>query len=373
MDDASGQRLLRAGEPSRWLDSCGNGDGVRLLTVNAGSTSTKVSVLDETRDEKVYDSLDAAIDDIDVWAGVDAVAHRVVHGGGRTEPVVIDDAVRSELTDLTDLAPLHQKPGLDAIDVCRGILPSVPQFACFDTSFHATLPVAARTYAVPQRLRERIRVYGFHGLSYAWAAARVKELAPEAHRVLVAHLGGGGSLCGLVAGRSVTTTMGFTPLDGLVMATRSGSLDPGALLWLARHTDEDLDHVLERESGLLGLCGTADMREVLRRAATEDAAAGLALEVYIGRLVRLLGGCVADMGGIDALVFTGGIGENSAPLRALICDRLRWLGVGINPTGDLGDGSELTTSGATVRTFVVHAREDRQMFTEVAAMLARSN
>lgn len=342
---------------------------MRLLAVNAGSTSSKVSVLDETRDEQSYHSLDAAIDDFNAWAGVDAVAHRVVHGGERTEPVVIDDAVRAELTEVADLAPLHQRPSLEAIDVCRGLLPSVPHFACFDTSFHATLPVAARTYAVPQRLRERIRVYGFHGLSHAWAGARLKELAPDAHRVLVAHLGGGGSLCGLLSGRSVTTTMGFTPLDGLVMATRSGSLDPGALLWLARHTDEDLDQVLERESGLFGLCGTADMREVLHRAQAKDAAAELALEVYVGRLVRLLGGCVADMEGIDALVFTGGIGENSAPLRALICDRLRWLGVRITPDGDFDDGSELTAAGATVRTFLVHAREDRQMFTEVARSL----
>ncbi len=340
---------------------------MRLLTVNAGSTSTKVSVLSGSTHEQEYASLEQAIADADSWGEVDAVAHRVVHGGERTEPVRINDAVRAELDRLTELAPLHQRPSLAAIDRCRRVLPTVAQFACFDTSFHATIPAARRAYALPHRLREDVRVYGFHGLSHAWSASRVAQLAPEARRVLVAHLGGGASLCGMIDGRSLSTTMGFTPLDGLVMATRSGTVDPGALLWLSRHTDEDLEQVLEQESGLLGLCGTADMREVLRRAGLGDASARFALDVYAERLVRLLGGCVADIDGLDALVFTGGVGQNSARLRAMVGDRLGWLGVRLADTPG-HDDPEITAAGAKVRTFVIHAREDHQMYAEVSAL-----
>jgi acetate kinase len=343
---------------------------VRLLTVNAGSTSVKVDVLDETTDLRSYGSVAEAVADPDTWRDVDAVAHRVVHGGHRTEAVVLDDAVRAELTALTELAPLHQPPSLEAIATFGRLLPSVPQVACFDTSFHTTLPPAASTYALPERLREQVRVYGFHGLSHAWAVRRAAELAPDARRVVVAHLGGGGSLCGALDGRSRTTTMGFTPLDGLVMATRSGSIDPGAVLWLAAHTDEDLDHVLAAESGLLGLCGSADMREVLTRYDTGDADCRLAIEVYVERFVRLLAACVGSLEGLDALVFTGGVGEHSARLRSLVCDRLAWLGVRVDAEQRGDDGAELTAAGSSVRTFVVHAREHRQMYTEAAALLA---
>jgi acetate kinase len=342
---------------------------VRLLTVNAGSTSVKVTVLDETSDVRSYGSLAEALADQGAWSGVDGVVHRVVHGGHRTKAVVVDDAVRAELAGLTDLAPLHQPPSLEGIDTFRRLLTSVPHVACFDTSFHSTLPEEARTYALPERLREQVRVYGFHGLSHAWAVRRAAELAPEARRVIVAHLGGGGSLCGALDGRSRTTTMGFTPLDGLVMATRSGAVDPGALLWLASHTDEDLDHVLEKESGLLGLCGSADMRDVLRRHDEGDPAARLAVDVYVERFVRLLAACAAALDGIDALVFTGGIGENSARLRSLVCARLAWLDVHIDEVQDSDCGTELTARHARVRTFVVHAREDRQMYTEATALL----
>ncbi len=322
---------------------------MRLLSVNAGSTSVKLSVLDDTSDVRSYDSVGDAVADPSGWSGVDAVVHRVVHGGERTGAVVVDDAVRAELVALTELAPLHQPPSIMGIDTFRELLPGVPHVACFDTAFHSTLPEAARTYALPARLRARVRVYGFHGLSHAWAVRRAAELAPDARRVVVAHLGGGGSLCGALDGRSVTTTMGFTPLDGLVMATRSGAVDPGALLWLARHTDEDLDHVLEQESGLLGLCGSADMREVLRRHDAGDPSARLAIAVYVDRLVRLVAGCAAALDGVDVLVFTGGVGEHASALRCMVEDRLAWL-------GDL-------------RTLVVHAREDRQMFGEATALL----
>jgi acetate kinase len=198
----------------------------------------------------------------------------------------------------------------------------------------------------------------------------MRELAPEARRVVVAHLGGGQSLCGLLDGVSVTTTMGFTPLDGLVMATRAGAIDPGALLWLQRHTDEDLEHVLDRESGLLGLAGTADMRVVLERAEGGDDQARFALEVYLGRLARLLAGCVAELGGVDALVFTAGVGEHAAGLRSMIAERLAWLGVAIAPGHeDRTAGEEITAAGATVRSFVIPAREDLQAASETVRVL----
>lgn len=342
------------------MDVAGLNRAHRILAVNAGSTSLKVSIVDGDRTIGRYDNLDAALADAH---NVDAVAHRVVHGGDRTSAVLVDDTVFGELTALTELAPLHQPPALEILDRCRRALPGLPQVACFDTAFHATLPASVRTYALPVRLREHVRVYGFHGLSYAWATRRVTTLAPHASRLVIGHLGGGQSLCGVRDGRSAITTMGFTPLDGLVMATRCGSLDPGAVLWLAAHTDENLDHVLEHESGLLGLCGSGDMREVLQR---DDSAAILALEIYLHRLITLLGGCVAALGGIDALVFTGGIGEHSPKIRKLVTDRLRWLGVGIENTG----AEEITAPSSVVRTFVIEAREDLQAAHEARQLLA---
>jgi acetate kinase len=333
---------------------------LRVLVVNAGSTSTKVSLLEGEHLVHTYAGLDDALKRP---PAVDAAAHRVVHGGHRTNSVVIDGEVLAELRGLTELAPLHQPPALDAIDRCRDRMPHVPQVACFDTAFHATLPAAARTYALPARLRDQVRVYGFHGLSYAWASRRVRELAPEASRVVIAHLGGGESLCGVLDGESVITTMGFTPLDGLVMATRCGSIDPGAVLWLAEHTNEDLSRVFEQEGGLLGLCGTGDMRLVLSRS---DEAARLALDVYLHRFVTLLGGCVAALGGIDALVFTGGVGEHSATIRSLVAERLDWLGVVVVDS----TAEEVTGPGAAVRTFAFEAREDIQAAHEAAQVLS---
>jgi acetate kinase len=341
---------------------------VRVLAVNAGSTSLKLSVLDGERLVGEHASLEDAV----AQAGrVDAVLHRVVHGGPRGAAVLVDDGVVAELTGLVELAPLHQPPALEALARCRAALPRVPHVACFDTAFHVTLPPAARTYALPERLRARVHVYGFHGLSHSWAASRATALVPAASRVLVAHLGGGESLCGVLDGRSVVTTMGFTPLDGLVMATRSGSIDPGAVLWLAQHTDEDLQVVLSRQSGLLGLCGTGDMREVLERADAGDAAAQLALDVYLHRLLTLLGGCVAALGGLDVLVFTGGVGEHAQRVRQLVSARLAWLGVLVRAAEPADDGADhdLTAPGASVRTLVVHAREDLQMLADATAVL----
>jgi acetate kinase len=299
---------------------------VRLLAVNAGSTSVKVTLVEDGARVRRFDSLDAALADA-ATSAVDGIVHRVVHGGERTDPVVVDDAEVAELTRLVELAPLHQPPALDALAACRSARPDALQLACFDTAFHATIPEAARTYAVPERFRATVRVYGFHGLSHGWAARRVAEEVPGARRVLVAHLGGGQSLCGV--------------LDGLVMATRSGAIDPGAVLWLARHTDEDLDDLLAHRSGLVGLCGTADMREVLERRAGGDVAATLAFDVWLHRLVALAGGCLATLGGRDVLGFTRGIGQGSGEIRDLVVER------------QAGRGG--------FRTLVVEAAEDLEM------------
>lgn len=344
---------------------------MRLLTVNAGSTSLKlVEVIDGVAAGS-FASLDAAFAD----APPDAIAHRVVHGGERTAATLVDDSVLGELRDLTELAPLHQPPALDALDRCRERWPEILNVACFDTAFHSTIPEAARTYALPARLRRLVRVYGFHGLAHAWAVERLRVLAPSARRVVVAHLGGGQSLCAALDGRSVMTTMGFTPLDGLVMATRSGAIDPGAVLWLQEHSEEEITDVLETQSGLLGLAGTADMREVHQRIAAGHDEARLAFAVWLHRIVTLLGGCVAALGGLDALVFSGGIGENDSVVRAAVADRLEWLGVrlgGANEREGQSADRSVSASDATVATFVVACREDLQLASEATQLLHRA-
>jgi acetate kinase len=330
-----------------------------ILAVNAGSTSVKLSQIEQGRRVQTFDTVHDALA---APTTPNAVVHRVVHGGDRPNaPAAIDDALLAELESLVDLAPLHQPPALALIDQCRTSWPDVPQFACFDTAFHATIPLAARTYALPSRLRDEVRVYGFHGLSHSWSSRRVAELAPAARRTIVAHLGGGQSLCSVLDGRSVGTTMGFTPLDGLVMATRCGAIDPGAVLWLQEHTNEDLAAVLDRESGLLGLCGSDDMQEVLRRREDGDPDATFAIEVTLHRFVALLGASVASLGGLDALVFTGGIGEHSRTFRDLVIGRMTWLGLAVTDR-DVGEGrEEITAPGAAVRTFVIEAAEDLEM------------
>lgn len=340
------------------------------LTVNAGSTSVKVTWFDDESSDGRSTSLDAAL------AGPDplVVIHRIVHGGRRTAPEILDDAAIADLRKLTELAPLHQPPALDAVDRCRERWPDAVHVGCFDTAFHASMPAAAATYALPARWRERVRVYGFHGLAHAWAARQVNTVM-AARRTLVAHLGGGASLCAVLDGRSVATTMGFTPMDGLVMATRSGTIDPGALLWMSAHSDEDLEHVLDRESGLLGLAGSSDVREIDERWQAGDETARLAVEVWVHRFLRQAGGMIAVLGGLDTLVFSGGVGEHSTVLRSAAIDALGWIGVEcaddavVDPHATI---TELSAAHSTVRTFVVHAREDLQMLAEARAVLDRS-
>ena len=316
---------------------------MRVAVINAGSSSLKLSVVDDDDHATELESL-ADVGAVDA----DAVGHRVVHGGERfTEPVVIDQDVERALADLVPLAPLHQPAALEGIRAAKEALPGVPQVACFDTAFHSTLPAAASTYAVPRAWA--VRRFGFHGLSHQWAAGQAAALG---RRVVSCHLGAGASLAAVVDGRCVDTTMGFTPLEGLVMAARSGTVDPGLVLWLQTERGLSADEVgdgLERHGGLVALAGTADMREVLAR---DDAEARHAIAVYVHSLCRHVGAMAASAGGLDALVFTGRIGERAAPIRAAVVDRLGWL--------------------APFETLVVESREDLVIAHAVRRLCGRS-
>ena len=360
--------------------------------VNAGSSSLKVSALDpddSTAFEREFKAdtghfrdseLQAALREIE---NVEAVGHRVVHGGPkypasvRIEPEVVD-----YLASIRDLAPLHLPASLAGIAAVRAMLPRVPAVACFDTAFHSKMPAEASTYAIPFEWRSRhgIRRFGFHGFSHAYAARRAAEILgrPESFlRTITCHLGSGASLAAVFGGRSVDTTMGFTPMEGLVMATRSGSVDPGVILWLQRHaglSEATLTEALDERSGLYGLAGIADMREVLRGAGAGSQQSRLALDVYLHRLRAGIAAMAAAMNGADALVFTGGVGENAPAVRAGAASGLQFLGVEIDPTGNErieGDG-DISASEAEVRTLVVHAREDVEVAREVRRVLAES-
>jgi acetate kinase len=362
-----------------------------ILVVNAGSSSLKLRVLDHD-DSLVFSNdiaaprgnaggelIKQAITDL---GAIDAVGHRIVHGGTEfSEPVVIDRDVENRLRALTDLAPLHQPKSLAAVEAVSAVLPTVPAVACFDTSFHASLSAAAATYALPSEWRKRwpLRRFGFHGLSHAYAARRVAELLvrPEEDlRVVTCHLGAGASLAAVKGGRSVDTTMGFTPLEGLVMATRSGNVDPGLVLWLEEHAGmpaAELAATLEHRSGIVGLTGTADMRAVLAAADAGDLDAVLALDVYVHRLRAGIAGMAAAMNGMDALVFTGGVGENAPAVRDRACQGLAFLGVELDIELNFAgraDG-EIGVEGAPVRTFVILAREDLEIAREVRQALGR--
>jgi acetate kinase len=285
--------------------------------------------------------------------------------------------VRQRLALLTDLAPLHLPKSLAALDAVQALLPDVTAVACFDTAFHATIPDYAATFALPAewRARWKLRRYGFHGLSHAYASRRAAELVGGAARVVTCHLGAGASLAAVADGRSVDTTMGFTPLDGLVMATRSGSVDPGLVLWLQEHAHTppaELAATLEYRSGLYGLAGTADMREVLSQAAAGDARALLAREVYLHRLRGAIASMAAALDGLDVLVFTGGVGENSAEIRSRAAAGLGFLGVRVDAErNESGTGDrEIGPADAPVRSLVISAREDIEIARQVRSVLS---
>jgi acetate kinase len=363
---------------------------VRVLVVNAGSSSVKLSLLgdgDRTLAEQELAAPRSVIEpgalEGALKAGLsdaDAVGHRIVHGGERFRDAVrIDSSVEHALGELVDLAPLHQPKSLAAMRAVSDALPSLPAVACFDTAFHATLPEAAATYALPEEWRDRWRVrrYGFHGLSHAWIARRAPELlgvGAGGLRIVSCHLGAGASLCAIADGRSVDTTMGFTPLEGLVMATRSGSVDPGLLLWLLERTDmneRELADALEHDSGLLGLAGSSDMRDVLAGAAGGQQRALLALEVYLHRLRGAIATMAAALGGLDVLVFTGGVGEHAHEIRSGAVAGLGFLGLAVDESANASGESDrdISAATATAKTLVVRAREDVEIAVQTRRVL----
>lgn len=328
--------------------------GLDVLVVNAGSTSLKLHLVEGEKSRVVGGFVEC-----------DAVGHRVVHGGMRFRaPIMIDDAVEAEIRELIPLAPLHNAPALAAIEDARRALPGVPHIAAFDTAFHATMPEEATRYAVPEQWHEwGIRRYGFHGLSAEWAASQV-----EVARLVVCHLGGGSSVTAVLDGRSVETTMGFSPLEGLPMTTRSGSVDPAALLYLLRERGlsiDELDRSLEHESGLAALSGTSgDVREL-----DPD---GIALGVYVRRVAAAVGAAATALGGLDAIIFTAGVGENSALVRARVCERLSFLGIELDATAnaDVTTDADVAAAGSAVRVHVIRAREELVVAQVVQALLS---
>ncbi|KVQ49841.1 acetate kinase [Burkholderia cepacia] len=311
---------------------------------------------------------------------VGAIAHRVVHGGARfMEPVVVDDAVLGALRTLTPLAPLHQPHGLDAIDVLRGAFPGVPHVAVFDTAFHRTLPRTEQMLPLPHAwFDEGVRRYGFHGLSYEYLAVALDErFGARAHgRVIAAHLGSGASLCAMRDCRSVATTMGFSALDGLMMSTRCGALDPGVVLHLlevGKLSGDALGRLLYHESGLKGVSGASgDPRVLLAREAAGDAPAADALALYVHRIVREAGALTALLGGLDMLVFTAGIGEHSAVLRERICAALGWLGIDLDVCANAGH-AQVVSSASSAVTVVVEPTNEAWIAARAAVRVLRGN
>ncbi|HLI32250.1 MAG TPA: acetate/propionate family kinase [Solirubrobacteraceae bacterium] len=378
---------------------------MRVLVANAGSSSLKLALLDGRRtlasctlaqpqapvvDGCLRQRAAAAVAEmLTHQPSPEAVGHRIVHGGGRfSEALLIDQSSRRKLEALVELAPLHLRPALAVVDALREALPSLPAVACFDTAFHRTLPAAAATYALPEGWRKLygVRRFGFHGLSHAWVARSVaRELRRDggpAARIISAHLGAGASLCAIARGRSLDTTMGFTPLEGLVMATRPGSVDPGAITWLARKLQrtegprralETLEGALEHQSGLQALAGSAEMSTILERAAGGEERAQLARDVYIHRLTGAIAQMAASLGGVDAIAFTGGVGENAPEIRELALRPLAFIGAALDERANRAPAAaavrEIGAPGAAVRIFVVRAREDLEIARQVRALL----
>ena len=375
-----------------------------ILVINAGSSSIKFSVFETAADRSlsagahgevagigiaarlaVTDTQgrkltqqpvaggdhDSAITAIHDWLGshiggeaaLAGVGHRVVHGGTEfSEPVLVDERVVAGLEALVPLAPLHQPHHLAAIRAIAAVAPRVPQVACFDTAFHRSQPPLAQLFALPRGFSEKgVRRYGFHGLSYEYIASMLPQLAPEiAHgRLVVAHLGNGASLCAIERGRSIATTMGFTPIDGLVMGTRTGALDPGVILYLLQHEGmaaAAIEKLIYEQSGLLGVSGlSSDMLTLL---ASESPAAREAVDLFVYRIGRELGSLAAALGGLDALVFTGGIGEHAVEIRARVCGDAQWLGIRLDEAGNRADGPRISTAASPVSAWVVRTDEN---------------
>jgi acetate kinase len=298
--------------------------------------------------------------------GFKAIGHRVVHGGATfTAPVRIDDDVMGQLSKLEPLAPLHQPHNLSGIRICAALQPRVPQIACFDTAFHRTMDTVTRRLGLPRAYEEEgVQRYGFHGLSYEFIAQQLRAIDPDLAngRVIVAHLGNGASLCAMHDGRSVDTTMSFTALDGLLMGTRPGALDPGAVTYLMRErtmSAAEIEDLLYHRSGLLGISGiSSDMRILL---ASNDSRAREAVELFVFRAAREIGALTASLGGLDGLVFTAGIGEHASEIRSRVCARCAWLGVILDERANGAGQVRISTDASRVRIYVIPTDEERMI------------
>ena len=327
------------------------------------------------------DAIVRILDALQALGDIQAVGHRVVHGGERyTAAVRITPEVKQAIGALAELAPLHNPASLDGINAVEQVLPGVPQVAVFDTAFHATLSEAARTYPVPQQWRREwgVRRYGFHGLSHAYCATRAAEmLSRQDVRLIIAHLGNGASVSAVHHGICVDTSMGFTPLEGLMMGTRSGSIDPGILVYLLRQKGLDadqVDHTLNYEAGLLGVSGvSSDMRQVLA-ALPHNPDARLAIDVYVHRIRQTVGAMAATLGGVDALVFTAGVGEHAAAIRAQVCENLGYLGLALDHTANdaCHPDADIAMPASSGRILVIATREDVTIVRETRRLLTRS-
>jgi acetate kinase len=310
-----------------------------------------------------------------------AVGHRIVHGGNRySSAVLITAEVKRTIEELTELAPLHNPASLDGITAVEQALPKVPQVAAFDTAFHASLSEAARTYPVPKKWTREwgIRRYGFHGLSHSYCTGQAaKMLGRPSLRFVIAHLGNGASLSAVRDGICIDTSMGFTPMEGLMMATRSGTIDPGILIYLLRHKGLDvnaLDQALNYESGLLGISGTSsDLRQLLSEL-PHNRDARLAVDVYVHRIVQTVGAMAATLGGIDALVFTAGVGEGSSEIRKRVCEKLKYLGLELDPAANetCKPDADIGTPASKARILIIATREDLTIMRETRRLVASS-
>ena len=384
-----------------------------ILTLNAGSSSLKFAlfeagetpvagpkgVIDQTLSAPHMITKDAAgrplmerhwpsgtafsvlVGDVIAWAekqsgkALSAVGHRVVHGGPKhAAPQIVTQALLAELDALIALAPLHEPHNIAPMRALVDSNPGLPQVACFDTGFHRTMPSLATRFALPRQFEEEgVCRYGFHGLSYEYIAGRLREIAPDLARgrVIAAHLGNGASICALKDGRSVDTSMGFSALDGLVMGTRCGALDPGVLLYFMRRHGMDaaqIEDLLYNRSGLLGLSGlSADMRELL---ASADPAAKEAVALFVFRLAREIAALTASLGGLDGLVFTAGIGENASEIRRMTCEALAWLGLCLDETANTQNNRWISSADSRVEILVIPTDEEITIARHVISALS---
>ncbi|MEM8618921.1 MAG: acetate kinase [Actinomycetota bacterium] len=363
----------------------------RVLVLNAGSSSVKYQLIDHASGDRItggsveeitdsHTAFDAVVDALHGHR-VDAIGHRVVHGGTLfSTPVLINSAVIEALRELIPLAPLHNPANIEGIEIARRLWPDDPQVAVFDTAFHSTLPPRAYRYAVPERwyLEHGVRRYGFHGTSHSFVAQRAAEVLGRPLsdvRLISAHLGNGASMAAIDGGRSIDTSMGLSPLEGLVMGTRSGDLDPavvGHVVAATGHSASDVVDDLNHASGLLGLSGDSDMRTLLDRRASGDTAAALAFDVFVYRIKKYIGSYLAALGGCDALVFTGGIGEHSRAVRAATCANLDGIGFIVDAARNDAGEVRISADHSPRAICVIPTDEERSIAEQTASLIVMS-